>query len=146
MNIRKYREAAQLSKTELAKKMGVSVPTVSRWEKGEDFPAAARLPALASALDCAIDELYDRENGTAREKAPMQTGAQGRKGGTPMKIELSQARLDETIAALEALIPRLELEAAAFAQVNPREGTALAGERLGQAAKMRRLCEWYMNL
>lgn len=60
MEIRKYRELARLSKTELARKLGVSIPTVSRWENGEDFPAAARLPALATALDCTIDELYGR--------------------------------------------------------------------------------------
>lgn len=45
---------------DLAKKLCVSVPTVSRWESGEDFPAAARLPALADALGCTIDELYGR--------------------------------------------------------------------------------------
>lgn len=60
MQIRKYWLAKELTMAELAKKLGVSVPTVSRWESGEDFPAAVRLPALADALDCSIDELYDR--------------------------------------------------------------------------------------
>lgn len=60
LKIQAYREAAGMNKTELARKLGVSIPTVSRWENGEDFPAAARLPALATALDCTIDELYDR--------------------------------------------------------------------------------------
>ena len=58
MKIREDREAAGMNKTELAKKMGVSIPTISRWESGEDFPSAARLPALAAALDCTIDEFY----------------------------------------------------------------------------------------
>lgn len=62
MNIRKYREAAGLSKSELARKMKVSLPTVCRWEKGEDYPAASRLPDLASALDCTIDDLYRRDS------------------------------------------------------------------------------------
>lgn len=61
MNIRKYREAAGLSKSDLARKMKVSLPTVCRWEKGEDYPAASRLPELAAALDCTIDELFGRE-------------------------------------------------------------------------------------
>lgn len=60
MQIRKYRLAKELTMAELANKLGVSVPTVSRWESGEDFPSAARLPALADALDCSIDELYAR--------------------------------------------------------------------------------------
>lgn len=51
-----------MNKTELAKKMGVSIPTVSRWKNGEDLPAAARLPALAVALDCTIDELFGRDS------------------------------------------------------------------------------------
>lgn len=61
MNIRKYREKAGLNMSELARKMNVSLPTVCRWEKGEDLPTAARLPALASALDCTIDELFGLE-------------------------------------------------------------------------------------
>lgn len=61
MNIRKYREAAGLNKSELARKMNVSLPTVCRWEKGEDCPAAARILKLASVLDCTIDELFGRE-------------------------------------------------------------------------------------
>lgn len=62
MNIRKYREAAGLTKSDLAKKMRVSLPTVSRWEAGTDYPAAARLPALARALDCSIDDLFADES------------------------------------------------------------------------------------
>ena len=60
MEIRKFREAAGLTMTELAGKLGVSVPTVSRWESGEDSPAAPRLPLLADALGCSIDQLYGR--------------------------------------------------------------------------------------
>lgn len=40
VKIRKFREAAGLTMKELAGKVGVSVPTVSRWENGEDLPAA----------------------------------------------------------------------------------------------------------
>lgn len=61
MNIRKYRESAGLNKSELAKKMNVSLPTVSRWETGEVYPSASRIPELAAALDCSIDELYGRD-------------------------------------------------------------------------------------
>ena len=60
MKIRKFREAAGLTMRELAGKVGVSIATVSRWESGEDFPAAGRLPLLASALGCTIDELFGR--------------------------------------------------------------------------------------
>lgn len=60
LKIQAYREAAGMNKTELAKKMGVSIPTVSRWESGEDYPAGPRLPILAKTLGCTIDELFGR--------------------------------------------------------------------------------------
>lgn len=62
MNIRKCREAAGMNMTELARKMRVSLPTVCRWEQGEVFPAASRIPELASALDCSIDALFGRDS------------------------------------------------------------------------------------
>ena len=61
LKIREYREAAGMNKTELASRLRVSIPTISRWESGEDYPAAARLPALAAALGGTIDELFARE-------------------------------------------------------------------------------------
>ena len=39
MEIRKFREAAGLTMTELAGKLGVSVTTVSRWGSGGSPPA-----------------------------------------------------------------------------------------------------------
>lgn len=62
MQIRKFREAAGLTMRELAGKIGVSAATVSRWESGEDFPAAGRLPHLANVLGCSIDELFGRDS------------------------------------------------------------------------------------
>jgi len=54
--------AAGFTMTELADRMGVSVATVSRWENGEDSPAAPRLPLLADTLGCTIDQLYGRDS------------------------------------------------------------------------------------
>lgn len=46
---------------------------------------------------------------------------------------------EQTITALGELALRLELEAAAFAQVHSREAALLAEERLEEAAGVRRL-------
>lgn len=62
LKVQAYREAAGMNKTELAKRMGVSIPTVSRWESGEDYPSGPRLPVLAEALGCTIDQLYGRDS------------------------------------------------------------------------------------
>ncbi len=58
MEIRICREAAGLTATELARKVGVTPAAVSRWEAGLDVPASFRLPRLAQALDCSIDQLF----------------------------------------------------------------------------------------
>lgn len=46
--------------------MNVSYQAVGKWERGEAYPSAALLPALADALHCSIDELYTQpENESA---------------------------------------------------------------------------------
>lgn len=58
MKIRELREAAGLSKTDVAREMGVDLAAVSRWDSGESMPRAAKLPKLAELFHCSIDELF----------------------------------------------------------------------------------------
>lgn len=60
--IREYRERAGYTQSELAQKVGISVVTVSQWESGIRTPSGRILPALARALDCQIDALYEPED------------------------------------------------------------------------------------
>lgn len=61
--IRKRLEAADKTMTQLAKELGVSHPTISDWANGKKMPAADKLPAIARALSCTIDELFEKEVG-----------------------------------------------------------------------------------
>ena len=64
--IRTRRKAAGLTLQELAARIGVTQQAVGMWERGETLPAADRLPDIARALGCSIDELYtDAEAGSA---------------------------------------------------------------------------------
>ena len=56
--IRKKMEAAKTNVTQLAQRMGVSCPAVSNWASGKSTPDADKLPDLAQALGCSIDELF----------------------------------------------------------------------------------------
>lgn len=58
MKIRELRETAGLSKTDVAREMGVDLAAVSRWDSGESMPRAAKLPKLAALFHCTIDELF----------------------------------------------------------------------------------------
>ena len=53
------RRAAGMTQQQLAAELQVSRQTLSSWETGESWPSASWLPAIADALLCSIDDLYD---------------------------------------------------------------------------------------
>lgn len=53
------RKRIGISQIELANKIGVSQANVSQWESGSALPRSDKLPALAKALNCKIDDLFD---------------------------------------------------------------------------------------
>ena len=59
--IKIFREKKELSKAELGRRVGVTGPAVKAWEDPGRFPEADKLPLIADALDCSIDELFGRE-------------------------------------------------------------------------------------
>lgn len=62
MEIRKCREKAGLTLTDVARAMNVDAAAVFRWESGEADPRANKLPRLADLFGCTIDELYGRNS------------------------------------------------------------------------------------
>ena len=58
--IRKKRKAIEVKEGELAQEIGVSLNTISRWEKGETYPTLMNAIAIADFFDCTIDELVGR--------------------------------------------------------------------------------------
>lgn len=61
MEIRNKRKQAGVSQATLAAKLGINQKAVSQWETGESHPTADKLPDIAAALGCTIDELYGKE-------------------------------------------------------------------------------------
>lgn len=58
MRIRELRQARGLSQARVAEDVGVSKPSVCKWETGVSVPRTELLPLLARVLDCSIDELF----------------------------------------------------------------------------------------
>ena len=58
-NVRVLREAAGLTQTKLADKVGVTQQAVGKWERGESDPQWDLAPKLAKVLRCAIDDLFE---------------------------------------------------------------------------------------
>ena len=67
--LKRCREAAGLSQTELAAALGLTRAAVSGWEAGYTSPTAAKLPEIARLLGCSIDDLF-KENNTTEEARP----------------------------------------------------------------------------
>ena len=61
MKIRRCREKAGLSRPDVARAMKVDMAAVFRWETGEAYPRAEKLPRLADLFGCTIDDLYGRD-------------------------------------------------------------------------------------
>ena len=70
MKIRELREAAGLSKTDVARIMEVDLAAVSRWDSGESMPRAAKLPKLAELFHCSIDELFREPDNKKPQAGP----------------------------------------------------------------------------
>ena len=68
-NLKFYRERAQLTQSDVAKRCGLSQSAVSMWETGDSLPRTDMLPRLAEIYGCAVDELLDCSSSPASAMA-----------------------------------------------------------------------------
>lgn len=66
--IKERRKELKLTQQELADKIGVSLMTVLRWEKGERTPNTSIMPQLSSALNVSAGYLMGMEEKPERRK------------------------------------------------------------------------------
>ena len=60
-NFKKARLIAGLTQADLAEKLGVSVPTIRKWEYGKGLPRAKRINSVANALNTTAEKLLEEE-------------------------------------------------------------------------------------
>ncbi len=65
--IARKREEKQLSKSELAEKLGVSEKTVEKWESGKAMPSIELAQVLCAVLDVSISSLVAGEENKSEE-------------------------------------------------------------------------------
>lgn len=58
--LKELRQRKGMTQADLARIVGVTQSLVAQWERGASMPSAAKLPEIAKALDCTIDELFAR--------------------------------------------------------------------------------------
>ncbi len=57
IRIKELREKQNLSRADLAARMGVKAPSVHDWESGDTAPRLDRLSQLAEVLGCTVEDL-----------------------------------------------------------------------------------------
>ena len=62
MKIKELREAAGMTQADLADRLQVSVPTVSRWESGVIRPSVGNLIELAEIFGVTTDAILGRDS------------------------------------------------------------------------------------
>lgn len=67
--LKDLRKAAGLTLEDIAREVGATRQTVSKWELGLCWPSAAVMPRLATLLSCSLEDLYAGE-GAGSEKDP----------------------------------------------------------------------------
>lgn len=58
LRIKFLREKAGISQADLSARVRVNQTAVSQWERGVALPSCDKLPALAEALGCTINDLF----------------------------------------------------------------------------------------
>lgn len=58
MRIKELRKASGMSQARLATILSVTQQTVAKWESKKSAPTADKIPIIAKALDCSIDDLF----------------------------------------------------------------------------------------
>ncbi|MFJ8625602.1 helix-turn-helix domain-containing protein [Kitasatospora sp. NPDC093550] len=59
--VRAVRRGLNLTQGDLAAAVGVSAPTVAKWESGDDHPKGEKLPAIAAALGQPLGDLFPHD-------------------------------------------------------------------------------------
>ena len=57
--IKECRQKAGITQEQLAEKLGVGQSTVAMWENGKNSPQSDKLPKLAEALGCTVNDLFN---------------------------------------------------------------------------------------
>ncbi|MBR3188979.1 MAG: helix-turn-helix transcriptional regulator [Lachnospiraceae bacterium] len=73
-NINRFLEKTGLKQVELARMIGVTEVTVSRWCNGTRQPSVYAVVRMAKIFGCTLNELVEGINGESKEKETQDTG------------------------------------------------------------------------
>lgn len=102
-NIKKYRQAANLTQVQLAKKLNITSASVSNWEKGANSIEIDKLFELCDALGISIsDIIVDPEENTNNQMTPAQKELRGIYASLSEKRQADLINYAEHLFAIES--------------------------------------------
>lgn len=106
LKLQELLDSKRISRSKLAKEIGVHTSTVSNWLDGKD-PKPDNLTALCSYFECSLDYLTDTTE--KKENAPSEDGAsESRRAVQQLVNELGESELEEARKYLLYLKSRSE--------------------------------------
>jgi len=89
--IKEYRRKEELTQEELAKLLGVSHQSVSKWEQGDGYPDITLLPVIANHFGITIDELVGNDEiGREEELQAFKEKFDSLQGNPEAQIQLAE--------------------------------------------------------
>ncbi len=64
-NVKKLRQAAGMTQADLAARLGITTPSITKWEKGRSNPDLPNAFRLAEIFECSVSEIVCQDTASA---------------------------------------------------------------------------------
>ena len=64
-NVKRLRQAAGMTQADLAARLGLTTPSITKWEKGQSNPDLLNVFRLAEIFECSVNEIICQDTASA---------------------------------------------------------------------------------
>lgn len=64
-NVKRLRQAAGMTQAELAARLGITTPSITKWEKGRSNPDLLNVFRMTEIFECSVNDIICRDTANA---------------------------------------------------------------------------------
>lgn len=64
-NVKKLRQAAGMTQADLAFRLGITTPSITKWEKGRSNPDLLNVFRMTEIFECSVNDIICRDTASA---------------------------------------------------------------------------------
>ncbi len=64
-NVKKLRQAAGMTQADLASRLGITTPSITKWEKGRSNPDLLNVFRMTEIFECSVNDIICRDTASA---------------------------------------------------------------------------------